>query len=153
MKMRDVDKLFNVPERKPRTICICGSTKFKDDMMTVAKELTMQNRIVVMPLVFAHSGDTITEEQKAKLDGLHLWKIKRSAYIVVVCQDFYIGRSTIREMNYAYERGKVIQVWNNTHFSFGFHLHSSYTFAKIMESFSEKSQEIYAEMIKDGTLK
>jgi len=153
MKKVDIDKLFNVPERKPRTICICGSTKFKDDMMAVAKEKTLGGFIVVMPLVFPHSGDTITEQEKEKLDGLHLWKIKQSAYISIVCQDFYIGRSTIREMKFAYEYGKVIQVFNNGHFIFGLHKNAYFTFPKLIQQFNEKSQEIYKEMLADGTLK
>jgi len=153
MNKKEIDKLFNVPELKPRTICICGSTKFKDDMMAVAKEKTMQGLIVVMPLVFLHSGDTITDEEKEKLDGLHLWKIKQSSYIAVVCQGFYVGRSTIREMAFAYERKMAIQVWNNAHFTFGFSNQSATSFASAIKYFSERSQEIYKEMIADGTLK
>jgi hypothetical protein len=153
MNKHDIDKQFNVPECKPRTICICGSTKFKGDMMIVAKEKTLQGFIVVMPLVFAHSGDELTDEQKAKLDGLHLWKIKQSAYIVVVCQDFYVGRSTIREMNYAFERKMAIQIWNNQGFAFGRSKYSAKTFPNVIKWFSPRSQEIYAEMLKDGTLK
>lgn len=147
MKKQEVDKRFNLPEVKPRTVCICGSTRFKDDMMEVAKEKTLQGYIVVMPLVFPHSGDEITEEQKTRLDGLHLHKIKQSSYIAVVCQDFYVGKSTIREMMYAYERGKVIQVWNNRNFTFGFHKYGETTFSKQIIEFCDKSIEIYNEII------
>jgi hypothetical protein len=146
MKATEVDKKFNLPTRKPRTICICGSTKFKDDMMAVAKEKTLNGYIVVMPLVFAHSGDEITEEQKTALDGLHLHKIKMSAYICVVCQDYYVGKSTIREMLYAYERGKVIQVFNNGVFVFGFHKTKANPFSLMIQRFSQRSQEIYKEI-------
>ena len=141
MNKHEVDKLFNVPEPKPRTICICGSTKFKDDMMAVAKQKTMDGNIVVMPLVFAHSGDELKETQKIALDGLHLWKIKASSYIVIVCQDFYVGRSTIREMNFAFERKKAFQVWNNAHFTFGFSYQSMKSFAPAMKMFCDRSQE------------
>ena len=139
----EVYKKFNLPTNKPRMVCICGSTKFKDDMMKIAREQTLRNRIVVMPLVFAHSGDEITEEQKTQLDGLHLWKIKNSSLVIVVCKDLYIGKSTIREIKFAYEIGKTIQVFNNGNFVRGFTKREGTK--NWINIFSEKSQEIYRE--------
>jgi len=39
-------------------ITICGSTRFKEKIMLVAKELTLEGNIVLLPLVFGHSGDS-----------------------------------------------------------------------------------------------
>jgi hypothetical protein len=138
-----IDSIFAVPKTKPRTVCICGSTKFKDDMMVVAREMTLRNHIVVMPLVFAHQGDAITEKQKTELDGLHKWKIKSSSLVVVVCRDLYIGRSTIDEITYANMRGITVQIYNDGEFVFGFGKPSK--FSDYIHLFSEKSQEIYNE--------
>lgn len=37
-----------------KTVCLCGSTKFKDTFYEVAKELTLKGYIVLMPHVFLH---------------------------------------------------------------------------------------------------
>jgi len=153
MNKRDIDKSYNVPDEEPRIICLCGSSKFKEEMMDFAREKTLAGLIVVMPLVFPHSGDSISNQQKERLDGLHLWKIKKSAYICAICRDFYIGRSTIREMKFAYDYGKVIQVINNGGFQFSFYKCGAMQFSKMILRFCKQSQEIYKEMIADGTLK
>lgn len=93
-------------------VTICGSTKFKDDMMRVAKELTLENKIVLMPLVFAHKGDKITDKQKENLDKLHLSKIDLSDTVVIVTVDDYIGESTKNEIIYAIKKGKNVQYKN-----------------------------------------
>lgn len=152
IKVKEVDELHNVDKYKPRTVCICGSTKFKDDIMAIAREQTLRGRIVVMPLVFPHSGDAITEAQKYELDKLHLWKIKQSSLVLIVCKDFYIGQSVIREMKYAFDRGIVIQVFNNTQFSQGYHKSNYKSFEKLMSRFSEASQKIYNDLVLSGAL-
>jgi len=54
-----------------------------------------------MPLVFGHSGDTITDEEKSKLDELHLEKIRLSNAVFVLNIGGYIGDSTRKEMEFA----------------------------------------------------
>lgn len=49
-------------------ITLCGSTKFKDEILAWNRDLTLNGAIVLMPGVFAHSGDYITEQQKEELD-------------------------------------------------------------------------------------
>jgi len=75
-------------------ITICGSTRFKEKIMLVAKELTLEGNIVLLPLVFGHSGDSITDEQKIELDNLHFNKIDMSSAVHVVMIDSYIDQST-----------------------------------------------------------
>lgn len=89
-------------------ITICGSTKFKDEMLNTAKELTLNGIIVLMPFVFAHCGDEITDEQKILLDRLHFDKIKMSDAIFVVNVNNYICESTKNEIKYAKKLGKII---------------------------------------------
>ena len=89
-------------------ITICGSTKFKNEMLNIAKEITLNGNIVLMPFVFAHCGDEITDEQKILLDRLHFEKIKMADAIYVVNVNNYIGESTKREIEYARNLGKII---------------------------------------------
>lgn len=64
--------------------------------------------------MFAHDGDTITEEDKARLDDLHLRKIDLADNVFVVNPatpehpDGYIGESTRREIEYATQLGKPV---------------------------------------------
>lgn len=93
-------------------VTICGSTKFKDQMFEVAKELTLEGHIVLMPLVFAHQGDIITEREKLMLDRLHQEKIGMSELVAIVAIDKYIGTSTRNEINYAVLHNKNIVMYN-----------------------------------------
>mgnify|MGYP001148780196 CR=1 FL=1 len=88
--------------------CICGSSKFKDDMLAEAKRLTLNGHVVVMPHVFSHCGDEITDEQKVKLDDLHRRKIDMAESVVIVTRNGYIGESTRSEIEYAEKMNKDI---------------------------------------------
>ena len=85
----------------PQVITLCGSTRFKEQFFEAARDLTLQGWIVLMPLVFGHSGDTITDEEKLKLDELHLEKIRLSNAVFVLNIGGYIGDSTRKEMEFA----------------------------------------------------
>ena len=89
-------------------ICMCGSTRFKEEFLYWARWLTLQGCIVTMPMVFGHAGDVISEEQKEALDKLHKIKIEEADAIFVVNVDGYIGESTRSEIAYAQKLGKYI---------------------------------------------
>ena len=89
-------------------ICMCGSTKFKDHFIKWAKWLTLQGAIVTMPMIFGHSGDELTLDQKIELDNLHKAKILDADAIFVVNINHYIGASTKSEIEYAKTLGKNI---------------------------------------------
>lgn len=93
---------------RPRIVCICGSTRFRDEMADVNRRLTLAGAIVLAPAVFQHSGDTITEAQKDRLDELHLKKIDLADAVFVVDPGSYIGESTTREIEYARAIGKPV---------------------------------------------
>lgn len=84
-----------------KRVCLCGSTKFKTTFLDVAKKLTLENKIVLMPNVFGHKGDELSFEQKVRLDDLHKRKILESDYIYVINVDGYIGDSTKQEIKFA----------------------------------------------------
>ena len=92
----------------PEIVCICGSTRFRDDIAAVNRDQTMAGRIVLAPGVFGHSGDPITADAKTRLDELHLRKIDMADVVLVVNPGGYIGDSTRHEIEYAQKAGKRI---------------------------------------------
>lgn len=91
-------------------ITLCGSTRFKREFFNWAKRLTYEGHIVLMPFIFGHCGDAVTDKTKEMLDKLHLDKIKMSNEIHVICPDHYIEESTSREIAYAKKQGiKIVK--------------------------------------------
>ena len=91
--------------RVPQIITLCGSTRFKDLFLEAARDLTLQGWIVLMPGVFGHADNfEWTEEQKKKLDELHLEKIRMSNAVFLLNKGGYIGESTRKEIEYARSR-------------------------------------------------
>jgi hypothetical protein len=98
-----------VPDR-PEIVCLCGSTRFAEEMFAANRDLTFAGVIVVAPGVFSHSEPEtrITDGQKAALDALHLRKIDLADRVLVVNPGGYIGESTSREIAYARSTGKPV---------------------------------------------
>ena len=95
--------------RPYKIITLCGSTKFKDLFLQKQQELTLENNIVIIPGVFAHSDNIpITDEQKEELDKIHKQKISMSDAIYVINKDGYIGDSTKSEIEFAKKHHKEI---------------------------------------------
>lgn len=90
-------------------ITICGSTKFKNEMFDAAKNLTLEDHIVLMPTIFEHAdNEELTTEQKIRLDNLHKMKINMSDAVFVVNVDGYIGESTYGEIDWAVKNKKEL---------------------------------------------
>lgn len=100
-------------EQHPEVVCICGSTRFRVEMTEANRQLTMQGMIVLAPGVYGHDGDPLTEEDKQRLDTLHFRKIDMSDRVVVIAPSGYVGSSTTREIAYAKEQGKPVEVWDD----------------------------------------
>ncbi|GAA3621917.1 hypothetical protein GCM10022267_05120 [Lentzea roselyniae] len=101
-----------MPDR-PEIVCICGSTRFVDEMRAANRDLTFAGVIVVAPGVFTRAEDheadeLITNEQKTALHTLHLRKIDLADRVLVVNPGGYIGESRSREIAYARATGKPI---------------------------------------------
>ncbi|WP_045315155.1 hypothetical protein [Lentzea aerocolonigenes] len=90
---------------RPEIVCICGSTRFVDELRAANRRLTLAGAIVVSP---TEAGEQITNEQKAALDALHLDKIDLADRVLVVNPGGYIGESTSREIAHARATGKPI---------------------------------------------
>lgn len=95
---------------KPKIICLCGSTKFKEAFLKANKEETLKGNVVLSVGCFPHSdGDEITLEQKILLDRLHFAKIYLADEILVLNVNGYIGESTGNEIQYAKSHNKKIR--------------------------------------------
>lgn len=100
------------PDR-PEIVCICGSTRFVDELSAANRDLTFAGVIVLAPCVFLRTEDhqadeLLTNEQKTVLDALHLRKIDLADRVLIVNPGGYIGESTRREIAYARTAGKPI---------------------------------------------
>ena len=90
-------------------VCLCGSTKFKDKFIEVARDLTLKGYIVTMPMVFIHSGDEVSNIDKEYLDEIHKSKIADCDLVYIINIDKYIGESTKSEIAWAMQLGKKIE--------------------------------------------
>ena len=95
--------------KKPEVVCLCGSTKFKEQFIESRERFTRQGNIVVGPEIYIHAdGIELNEYTKIKLDVLHFAKIDLADWVYIVTVDNYIGESTEREIAYAKMRGKRV---------------------------------------------
>ena len=100
-----------------KVITLCGSTKFKDQFMETAKQLTLDGYIVISLSIWGHSGDSEVWEgmdegtltaTKIMLDDMHKRKIDMADEIYVINVGGYIGDSTRSEIDYAIAHGKKV---------------------------------------------
>lgn len=90
-------------------ITLCGSSRFKNEILEAAKTLTFDNHIVLAPFVFHHADDEeLSQEAKIRLDNLHKQKINMSDAIFVVNVNGYIGESTYSEIDWAQRMDKKV---------------------------------------------
>lgn len=86
----------------PEIVCLCGSTRFKDEYRAENRRLTMEGKIVLSVGLFGHADDVEFEEgDKEMLDALHKRKIDLADRIHVINVGGYVGSSTDSEIAYA----------------------------------------------------
>lgn len=102
---------------KYKVITLCGSTRFKEEFLSVQKQLTLDGNIVISVGLFGHSGDNEVWENmdegtltrtKEMLDDMHKAKIDMADEIFVINVGGYIGDSTRSEIRYAKMHGKKV---------------------------------------------
>ena len=102
-------------EKKPKIVCLCGSTKFMEAFQQANLKETLAGRIVLSVGCNTKSDSDLmkigelTEELKVKLDELHKRKIDLADEILVLNVGGYIGESTKSEIEYAKQNGKGIR--------------------------------------------
>ena len=80
-------------------ICICGSTKHKDKIQEIQRELTLKGYIVLGMHLFSQSeGLELTKNQIDMLKEKHKLKIGLCDSIYVVNPNGHIGESTKEEI-------------------------------------------------------
>ena len=94
---------------KPKIVCLCGSTRFKDQFTEWQLRETLDGKIVLTigcnmksdTEIFGRLSPAELRLTKARLDILHFHKIALSDEILVLNVGGYIGESTEREIVYA----------------------------------------------------
>ena len=95
-------------------VALCGSTRFKDDFHAVAKKLTLEGKIVLMPMVFEKAdGEELSDRDQSTLCDMHFAKIDMSESIFVINKGGYIGEQTQKEIEYATHNNKRVQYLEN----------------------------------------
>lgn len=96
-------------KEQPEIVCLCGSTRFKDEYRAENRRLTMQGKIVLSVGLFGHADNIdLSREEKEMLDELHKRKIDLADYVHVINPGGYIGDSTESEIKYAKEQGTPV---------------------------------------------
>ena len=86
---------------KYKVVCLCGSTKFKEEFEIARQAYTMAGYIVLSPEVFGHAdGIKLTPKKKEELNEQHRAKISMSDLVVIINPGGYIGEDTLREIEY-----------------------------------------------------
>ncbi|WP_413509065.1 hypothetical protein [Carnobacterium maltaromaticum] len=92
-----------------RIITVCGSFKFKDEMMKVAEQLELTGNVALIPIFPLNNNiNAFTEKELTMLGKMHKEKIKLSDAILVVNVNSYIGNSTKNEIEFAESLNKEI---------------------------------------------
>lgn len=105
----EFDLAEDLVENEPEIICLCGSTRFKEEYREMSKKFEIEGKIVLSVGFFGHADDVdMTKEEKRKVDALHKRKIKLADRIHVINVDGYVGESTRSEIAYAVKLGKPV---------------------------------------------
>lgn len=91
-----------------KIITLCGSLKFKKEMMIIAEQMALEGNCIITPVYPVLEKYKRTDEQLEKLKEAHFKKIEMSNAILVVNVNDYIGDSTNLEIEYAKKLGKEI---------------------------------------------
>ena len=91
-----------------KIITLCGSLKFKKEMMGIAEKMALKGNCILTPVYPVAENYTRTDEQLKMLKEAHFKKIELSDAILVVNINDYIGESTKLEIEYAKKIGKEI---------------------------------------------
>jgi hypothetical protein len=92
-----------------KIITVCGSYKFKKEMIEITEKMTLQGNCMLTPIELAKPNkEAYTENEALIIDKMHKEKIKLSDAILVVNVNNYIGSSTKSEIEFAKNLNKEI---------------------------------------------
>ena len=92
-----------------KIITVCGSYKFKKEMLEITEKLALQGNCMLTPIELSKPNkEAYTEREAEMLEKMHKEKIKLADAILVVNVNDYIGNSTKTEIEYAKLLGKEV---------------------------------------------
>lgn len=91
-----------------KTVTICGSMKFSEEMKKIAFQLESIRGYNVLQCTYNDLNIEITSNMFDNLEQAHFRKIDMSDMIYVVDVDGYIGNSVKKEIEYAKKHQKEI---------------------------------------------
>jgi len=92
-------------------VTLCGSVRFKKEFLKEEDRLTREGFIVLKPSTWEHLGDNEKGELKELKDlftKMHFKRIDMADRIHVINKGGYIGKSTLAEIKYAFDKGLTI---------------------------------------------
>ena len=96
-----------------KIITLCGSLKFKKEMMEIAEKMALLGNCILTPIYPIIENVERTKEQLAKLKEEHFKRIELSDAILVVNVNDYIGSSTKSEIEFAKSLNKEIMYYTD----------------------------------------
>lgn len=90
-----------------KIITLCGSMRFKNEMINIAAELELTGYVAIQCVYFPQNKK-LSDFELEMLSKLHYKKIEISDAIYVVNVNGYIGTSTKSEIDYARSLNKEI---------------------------------------------
>lgn len=85
-----------------KIITVCGSYKFKKEMLEIAEKMTLNGNCMLMPIDLTKPNkEAYSKDEALMIDKMHKEKIKLSDAILVVNVNGYIGNSTKSEIKFA----------------------------------------------------
>lgn len=92
-----------------KIITVCGSYKFKKEMIEITEKMALEGNCMITPIELSKPDkNAYTEDEISMLGKIHKEKIKISDAILVVNINGYIGDSTKSEIEYAKSLNKEI---------------------------------------------
>ena len=91
-----------------KTVTICGSMKFQEEMQKIAFDLETKHDMSVLQCVYNVENMDISAIQEKALAKAHRKKIEISDAVYIVNIGGYIGNSVSEEIRFARMKGKEI---------------------------------------------
>lgn len=112
-----IEYLEIIDEVKPEVVTICGSGRFKEEILKLAEMMRNGERIVFTPEIFNFNEsrlEHLTPEEHKHYDDLHRYKMQISDYVLIYDgTEGYIGTDTSEEITYAEFRGINVEYFSS----------------------------------------
>jgi hypothetical protein len=95
---------------RPGIVCLVGSARFYDQYQRATLEETLAGKIV-LSMAFGPDGNAwdMTDDDRERMEALHLWKIRMANEVLVINKGGYVGASTSSQLLYALALNKRIR--------------------------------------------